>query len=240
MSNNTFDSLGLRSDLVQAVSDLGYTEPTPIQSQVIPLLLSGRDVIGRAQTGTGKTAAFALPMIQQIEGGNGEVQGLIVTPTRELALQVAETATGYAQFTDLNILVVYGGISYDRQKRPLKQGLVDIVVGTPGRLLDLMRQKALNLKTVKHVVLDEADEMLSMGFEEDVEALFKAMVEQERQTAVFSATFPPNMRRLAKIYLSNPEEVIIEQNQATGEMIDQRYYLVNEDDKLAAITRLFV
>ena len=235
----SFNSLNLLPELIQATTTLGYTEPTPIQAAVIPLLLEGKDLIGRAQTGTGKTAAFALPMLQLIKAGTGKVQGLILTPTRELALQVSENLHDYAQHTDHNILVIYGGQAYERQTRPLKRGLVDIVVGTPGRLLDLARQGALDLKSVKHVVLDEADEMLSMGFEEDIESIFKQTTKNGRQTAVFSATMPPNIRRLAKIYLHQPEEILIEQSQATVERIDQRYYLVNEEDKLAAITRLF-
>ena len=222
---------------MQAVVERGYETPTPIQTQVIPVMLAGQDVIGQAQTGTGKTAAFALPMLQNLQPNVGDVQALVVTPTRELAKQVANAVYEYGQFQNVSVLPVYGGSPYGRQIRRLKEG-VDIVVGTPGRLLDLIQRKALDLSSTHIVVLDEADEMLSMGFIEDIEALLDE-TPKTRQTALFSATMPPPIRRLADQYLNNPQAITIKHKELTVESTDQRYYLVNEFDKLAALTRLF-
>jgi ATP-dependent RNA helicase DeaD len=233
-----FSQLGLQPQLVQAVTERGYTEPTAIQTAVIPLMLAGQDVIGQAQTGTGKTAAFSLPILQTITPGTGNVQSLIVTPTRELALQVAGAMEAYGRHRHLNVLAIYGGQGYGRQKRLLRDGAVDIVVGTPGRLLDLNKQKILDLSQVQTVVLDEADEMLSMGFIEDIEAILEQTA-VTRQTALFSATLPPEIRQLADKYLRDPQAVTIQRKQLTVAAIEQRYYLVNEADKLAALTRLF-
>jgi len=243
---NEFSELQLHAQLVQAVASLGYTEPTPIQAQVIPLLLAGHDVIGQAQTGTGKTAAFALPLLHRLAEGLAStsavpakrpIQSLILAPTRELALQVAQAITDYSQQLAVTVLAVYGGQAYDRQIRQLKRG-VDVVVGTPGRLLDLMARNVLDLSTVQSVVLDEADEMLSMGFIEDIEAILEA-TPATRQTALFSATLPPEIRRLAGRYLREPQSVKVQNKQLTVAAIEQRYYLVNESDKLAGLTRLF-
>ncbi len=234
--SNDFDRLNLRAELVQAVVDEGYTEPTPIQSAVIPALLSGRDVIGQAQTGTGKTAAFSLPMLQTIEMGLGPVQGLILAPTRELAMQVSEAIYAYGKHLGVRVLAVYGGQHYARQISRLKKG-VDIVVGTPGRLIDLIQRKSLDLSQVRMLVLDEADEMLSMGFIEDIETIL-AETPADRQTALFSATVPPEIRRLADGYMKKPQSVSIERSQMTVAAVDQRHYLVNESDKVAALTRL--
>jgi len=229
-------SLDLRPQLVQAVTELGYVEPTAIQSAVIPLLLAGQDVIAQAQTGTGKTAAFALPIIQSLQGGRKEVQSLILAPTRELAIQVASAFHSYGHHSAVSVLAVYGGQPYERQIRRLQRG-VDVVVGTPGRLLDLMRQNALDLSTVRTVVLDEADEMLSMGFIEDIETIL-GETPQERQTALFSATLPAEIRRLAERYLRDPQSVRIGSSHVTVDALAQRYYLVHEADKLAALSRL--
>lgn len=233
-----FSSLGLHPQVVQAVTELGFTEPTPIQTAVIPLMLNGQDIIGQAQTGTGKTAAFGLPMLHRLTPGLGQVQALIVTPTRELALQVAGALEGYGRYRDVQVLAIYGGQAYGRQKRQLRQGEVDIVVGTPGRLLDLIQQKILDLSHVQFLVLDEADEMLSMGFIEDMEAIL-AQTPESRQTALFSATMPAEIRRLADKYLRQPQAITIQRQQMTVAAIEQRYVLVNEADKLAALTRLF-
>ncbi len=233
-----FLSLGLHPQVVQAVAELGFTEPTPIQTAVIPLMLTGQDVIGQAQTGTGKTAAFGLPILHRLTPGLGQVQALVVTPTRELALQVAGALEGYGRYRDVHVLAIYGGQAYGRQKRQLRQGEVDIVVGTPGRLLDLIQQKILDLGHVQFLVLDEADEMLSMGFIEDIEAIL-AQTPETRQTALFSATMPAEIRRLAEKYLQQPQTVTMQRQQLTVAAIEQRYYLVNEADKLAALTRLF-
>lgn len=246
-----FTQLNLRPALAQAVAALGYTTPTAIQQAVIPLLLNGQDVIGQAQTGTGKTAAFALPILQTMTPGTRSVQALILAPTRELALQVAQAFEAYSRSPrkrgqadehpvseqPATVLAVYGGQSYARQINSLRSG-VDIVVGTPGRLLDLMERKVLDLSAVRTVVLDEADEMLSMGFIEDIEAILKA-TPATRQTALFSATLPPAIRQLASNYLRDPQSVSVQQKQLTVAAIEQRYYLINEVDRLAALTRLF-
>ncbi len=231
-----FDIFDLHPELVQAVVDRGYTTPTPIQSAVIPVMLTGQDVIGQAQTGTGKTAAFALPILQNLNMSQRGVQSLVLTPTRELAMQVADAIYEYGRNRKVSVLAVYGGQSYSRQTRRLKKG-VDVVVGTPGRLLDLIRKKVLDLGSVQTVVLDEADEMLSMGFIEDIQAILSE-IPSTRQTALFSATLPSGIRRLAKHYMQEPHSITIQHKQITLEAIEQRYYLVNESDKLAAITRL--
>ena len=232
-----FSQFNLHPELVQAVTQRGYQTPTPIQAQVIPVMLAGNDVIGQAKTGTGKTAAFALPMLHNLKPDCNIVQALVVTPTRELANQVANAIFEYGRFQNVRVLPVYGGAPYGRQIHRLKEG-VDIVVGTPGRLLDLIERKALDLSNVDIVILDEADEMLSMGFIEDIEAILE-QTRQTRQTALFSATIPAEIRKLAEKYLKSPKSITIEHKQLTVESIDQRYYLINEADKLAALTRIF-
>lgn len=232
-----FDHLDLHPHILQAIAELGYTAPTPIQSAVIPLMAAGQDVIGQAQTGTGKTAAFALPILQNLNSEQPAVQALVLAPTRELALQVSTAIREYGRYTGVRALAVYGGQSYDQQIRQLKRG-VEIVVGTPGRLLDLMQKQVLDLSQVRTVVLDEADEMLSMGFIEDIEAILTA-TPGERQTALFSATLPPGIRQLSARFMRAPQQVAIQNQQLTVATIEQRYYLVNEDDKTAALTRLF-
>ncbi|MEM7539569.1 MAG: DEAD/DEAH box helicase [Chloroflexota bacterium] len=240
-TQHTFAQLNLHPQLLQAVTELGYTTPTPIQEQVIPHLLNGDDIIGQAQTGTGKTAAFSLPILQALAATTGvdkeHVQSLVLAPTRELAMQVSQSMFEYGRHTGLRILPVYGGQPYDRQIRRLRKG-VDVVVGTPGRLLDLIRQKALDLSHIKILVLDEADEMLSLGFIEDIESIL-SNVPDERQTALFSATVPPEIRRLAEQYMHDPQSVSIKTKQRTVDTIEQRYYIAKESDKLAALTRLF-
>lgn len=235
--NNDFTELNLHPQLVQAVTALGYTAPTQIQADVIPLLLAGHDVIGQAQTGTGKTAAFALPILQKLAPETKTVQSLILAPTRELALQVAQAFEEYGRNQRVSVLAVYGGQAYDRQIRQLRRG-VEVVVGTPGRLLDLIERKVLDLSAVRTVVLDEADEMLSMGFIDDIEAILKE-TPATRQTALFSATLPPAIRTLAGKYMRDPKAVTVQRKQMTVAAIEQRYYLINESDKLAALTRLF-
>jgi len=232
-----FNSFCLNPELTQAITELGFSEPTPIQSAIVPLMLAGNDVIGQAQTGTGKTAAYALPILQNLVHSQNGVGYLIVVPTRELALQVSEALQAFAAHLNVRILAVYGGQPYRNQLAALHRG-VDIVVGTPGRLLDLIQREALKLSETKVVVLDEADEMLSMGFIDDIESLLNE-TPPERQTALFSATMPPQIRKLAERYLRNPQSVKIQQQQMTVAAIEQRYYLVNESDKTAALTRLF-
>ncbi len=232
----SFEMLGLREELLQAVTQLGYETPTAIQEQAIPALMAGRDVMGQAQTGTGKTAAFALPMLHALSAETGDVQGLVIAPTRELANQVARAIHEYGQYRDVRVLSVYGGQSYSRQIRRLEGG-VDVVVGTPGRMLDLIEKGSLDLSHVRFLVLDEADEMLSMGFIEDIEALLSRTPET-RQTALFSATLPQAIRTLADRYMREPEAITVNPQQMTVENVEQRYYLVHEKDKLAALNRL--
>jgi ATP-dependent RNA helicase DeaD len=232
-----FSVLNLRPELVQAVTERGYSEPTPIQSAIIPLMLNGVDVIGQAQTGTGKTAAFALPLLNNLEPGQRRAQALVMTPTRELAMQVANAVYEYGKHLDVRVLAIYGGSSYSRQMTRLQKG-VDVVVGTPGRMLDLLDQKVLDLSAVRTVVLDEADEMLSMGFVEDIESIL-AKTPATRQTALFSATLPARIRQLADKYMRDPQSVTIQREQVTVAAIEQRYYLVNRADKTAALARLF-
>jgi len=232
-----FTQLGLHPQLVQAVSDLGYTTPTPIQSEVIPLMLDGHDVIGQAQTGTGKTAAFALPILQTLERDQRCVQALVLAPTRELANQVAQATLEYGSCQKVRVLAVYGGQPYSRQISRLRQG-VDVVVGTPGRLLDLIEKRELNLTCVSTVVLDEADEMLSMGFIDDIKEILSE-IPSERQTALFSATISAEIRSLADKYMHSPQSVTIKSKQLTVDTVDHRYCLVNKEDKLAVLTRFF-
>ncbi len=232
-----FETLNLKPELNQAILELEYETPTEIQEQAIPVLMSGKDMLGQAQTGTGKTAAFALPMLQMIDPKLKAVQGFILTPTRELALQVSKAIETFAKFTSVKILPVYGGAPYGRQLHQLSEG-VQIVVGTPGRVMDLIQKKnALDLTKVRFWVLDEADEMLKMGFLEEVEAIL-AYAPYDCQKALFSATLPKEIRKLANSYLNNPEEVIIAGKTLTVENTEQRVYLVHEKDKFAALLRL--
>jgi len=237
MTTPTFADFGLHPDLAQTVAELGFTEPTPIQQAAIPLLLAGRDLIGQAQTGTGKTAAFGLPLLQRVTPRQKGAQALVLAPTRELAIQVAEAIGRYGQQRGITVLAVYGGQSYQQQFRSLRQG-VEVIVGTPGRLLDLINQGSLDLSSVRTVVLDEADEMLSMGFIEDIELILDR-IPAERQTMLFSATISKRVQELSARYLRDPETVSITPKQLTGATIAQRYYLVNQQDKVAALTRLF-
>ncbi|MFO7635196.1 MAG: DEAD/DEAH box helicase [Caldilinea sp.] len=232
-----FSQLNLHPQLVQTVEALGFTTPTPIQSALIPVMLAGQDVIGQAQTGTGKTAAFALPILHRLQSETNHVQSLVLTPTRELAVQVAKAMHDFGRPLSARVLPVYGGEPYGRQISRLQKG-VDIVVGTPGRLLDLIQRGALDLSHVQSVVLDEADEMLSMGFIEDIEAILNA-TPTARQTALFSATVSPEIRRLAARYLRNPQSISIQREQVTVAAVEQRHYVVYEADKLATLTRLF-
>ncbi len=231
-----FSSLNLRDEIMQAITELGYSEPTPIQSGMIPLMLTGVDVVGQAQTGTGKTAAFALPILNNFVKQKNP-QALILAPTRELALQVADSMNEYGKHLHVRVLAVYGGQPYGPQINSLQRG-VDIVVGTPGRLIDLLERKVLFLNGIKTVVLDEADEMLNMGFIEDVETIL-ASTPEERQTALFSATMPPRIRKLAERFMRDPQSVVIKRDTLTVSAIEQRFYMVHENHKTNALTRLF-
>jgi ATP-dependent RNA helicase DeaD len=235
--SHSFHQLGLSEPLLQAVNDVGYEAPTPIQLQVIPLLLAGKDVIGQAQTGTGKTAAFALPILQRLEPQRREVQALILTPTRELAIQVAEAIHTYARHLGgVRVAPIYGGQSMQKQIGRLRGGL-HIVVGTPGRIMDHMRRGTLNLAAVQLFVLDEADEMLRMGFLEDVEWIL-SQAPDVIQTALFSATMPKAIRSVADRYLKEPVVVETEQKVLTVPEVEQRYMNVAEQQKVDALTRL--
>jgi len=231
-----FQDLGLQDQYVQAVRKMGFVEPTPIQQAAIPALLAGRDVIGQAQTGTGKTAAFMLPLMQGLNPTTHAIQALVLAPTRELAKQVAEAGTQLGQETKVKILAVYGGQSYTIQKRAISRG-VDVVVGTPGRLLDLMHQGELDLSQVHFLVIDEADEMLEMGFVDDVESILKEL-SSERQIALFSATMPDAIRKLANRYLTSPEKISVNPEHITVAETVQRFYRVREENKLATLIRL--
>ena len=236
----TFNDFFLDPMVLAAVKDLGYETPSPIQEQTIPLLLSGRDVIGLAQTGTGKTAAFALPLLSDIadagRADNGPL-GLILTPTRELALQVAEALTSFAaHLPDFSVLPIYGGQSYGPQLAGLRRG-AQVVVGTPGRVIDHLKRGSLKLGSLRHLVLDEADEMLKMGFADDIEEIFST-VGDGAQVALFSATMPASINRIAGKYLNNPAEVRVKGKTTTGANIRQRYLSVMHSHKLDALTRI--
>lgn len=231
-----FDDLGLVPELLETLAEIGYTEPTPIQQQAIPPLLAGNDVMGRSQTGTGKTAAFTLPLVQQLDAEGG-LQLLILTPTRELAIQVAESVYRYGNQLGVRVLPVYGQQPYDRQIRRLKKG-VNVVVGTPGRTLDLIKRRAMKLDEIRFVVLDEADEMLKMGFVEDIEAILGAAQPETRQTVLFSATLSTTVQKLAQQFMHNPLLIEIETQEMTVENITQRFYMVNDQDKVPALCRI--
>lgn len=220
----SFNSLGLSEARVRHLEGLGFTEPTAIQEQAIPQLLAGLDVVGQAQTGTGKTAAFSLPIIEKIDTNLAAVQALILTPTRELAQQVMQAIKDFSADRRVRVLTVYGGQSIERQVERIERG-AQIVVGTPGRILDLLNRGSLKLEKVKWFVLDEADEMLSMGFIDDVEKIL-SQAPVERQTACFSATMPPSIRSLVNQFMRSPVTVTIKQQQATPKRIDQLVYMV--------------
>jgi ATP-dependent RNA helicase DeaD len=233
----TFAELNLSPAVMKALVGVGYEVPTPIQAQTIPPLLEGRDLIGQAQTGTGKTAAFALPMLERIDPKKRELQGLVLAPTRELAIQVAEAFHTYAKHMGgLNVLPIYGGQPFETQLRSLKRG-VQVVVSTPGRLMDHMRRRTIKLENVSTVVLDEADEMLRMGFAEDVETILKDTPSQ-RQTALFTATMPPRIRSIASKYLNDPVSISVGQKTLTVPTVEQFYLNVAGNQKLDALTKL--
>jgi len=233
----SFRELNLPDTLLAALDKAGYETPTPIQTQAIPHLLKGLDLLGHAPTGTGKTAAFALPLLARLDIKRQQVQVMVLTPTRELAIQVAEAFQGYASHINgFHVLPVYGGQDYTGQIRQLKRG-VHVVVGTPGRVMDHMRKGTLKLDALQALVLDEADEMLRMGFIDDVEWILEQTPKQ-RQMALFSATMPKEIERIARSHLRNPQEISIKARTATAETIRQRYWLVSGLHKLDALTRI--
>jgi len=233
--DTVFTKLGLNNACAFAVQEMGYTEPTPIQTQAIPVVLAGRDVIGSAQTGTGKTAAFALPIIQRL-GGHGLIRCLILEPTRELALQVEEAFRDFGKYTDLRATVIYGGVGYGRQRDDLKRG-VDVVVATPGRLLDLLEQRDLTLRNVNVVVLDEVDRMLDMGFLPDVKRIMQ-QCPRERQTLLFTATLPPEIESLAAWVLHDPVTVAVGRQRAPAETVSHAFYPVVGSQKVSLLSTL--
>jgi ATP-dependent RNA helicase DeaD len=232
----TFAEFGLEPKVLQAITELGFEEATPIQEQAIPLAMAGSDLIGQAQTGTGKTAAFGIPLISKIAREEEKIVALIMTPTRELAIQVAEEIGKLTRFKGLRSLAIYGGQDIGRQIRGLKKK-PQIIIGTPGRLLDHINRKTIRLDDVQTIVLDEADEMLDMGFMEDIQTILK-LVPEERQTMLFSATMPPNIQRLAQQFLKNPQHVSVIPKQISAPLIDQAYIEVPERQKFEALSRL--
>ena len=235
---NEFEGLGLNEKLVKAVADLGFTTPTPIQQQAIPILLSGTtDFVGLAQTGTGKTAAFGLPLLQLIESENKYPQALIVCPTRELCLQICNDLQEYKKyFKNISVEPVYGGASIVMQIRALKKG-VHIVVATPGRLIDMIERKAIDLGKVKYVVLDEADEMLNMGFRDDIDFVLKNTVNRE-STWLFSATMPAEVRAISKNFMDHPKEVTVGKKNTANENIDHQFFITPAHTRFETLKRL--
>jgi ATP-dependent RNA helicase CsdA (EC 5.99.1.-) len=232
-----FADLGLSAPILKTLTEIGYETPSPIQAQAIPVLLQGGDILGMAQTGTGKTAAFALPILSNIDLKQKSPQVLVLAPTRELAIQVAEAFQTFSRgIKGLHVLPIYGGSEYGTQIRALKRG-VHVVVGTPGRVMDHIKKGTLKLDELSAMVLDEADEMLRMGFIDDVEWILKHTPDS-RQIALFSATMPKEVHRIANTYLKDPTEVIIKQKSSTASTIDQKYWLVSGLHKLDALTRI--
>lgn len=233
----TFNDLQIHPSVLRAVSDVGYETPSAIQAATIPAMMAGSDVVGLAQTGTGKTAAFAIPILSKIDTGSRATQALVLAPTRELALQVAEAFGRYgAHLPEVNVLPIYGGSSYGPQLAGLKRG-AQVVVGTPGRVIDHLEKGRLDLSRLDYLVLDEADEMLQMGFAEDVERIL-AETPEFKQVALFSATMPPAIRKITKKYLHDPVEVTVKAKTATAENISQRYIQVSGHRKMDALTRV--
>jgi len=234
-----FTDLQLIDPIAKALQEEGYTQPTPIQAKAIPSILQGRDLLGTAQTGTGKTAAFAIPILQSLTEKNirnNQIKALILTPTRELAIQIEESFNAYGRHLKLRNLVVFGGVKQGAQEAALKKG-VDILVATPGRLLDFISQGIISLKNLEIFVLDEADRMLDMGFVHDVKRIIK-LLPQKRQTLFFSATFPEEISKLANSMLTNPVKVEVAPVSATADTIQQKVYFVEKEDKLDLLTHI--
>src|SRR5215203_3926161 len=234
----TFEGLGLDSKLIQATDTLGFKNPTPIQEKAIPVLLSGtKDLVGLAQTGTGKTAAFGLPLLQLVESKDRFPQALIVCPTRELCMQIVNEIELFKKFViGMNVLAVYGGTPIGAQIRELKRG-VQIVVATPGRLIDLIERKAINLEKIKYVVLDEADEMLNMGFQDDIEFILQNTPNRE-STWLFSATMPAEIKRVSKKYMKAPVEITVGKMNTASKNVDHQFYVASSHHRYEALKRL--
>jgi len=232
----SFKDLELSEATLKSIEEMGYKVPSPIQAQAIPIVLAGQDVVGQAQTGTGKTAAFMLPILEKIDAKNKNVQALVLCPTRELAVQVHDEAKKFAKNNrDINILAIYGGQSYDPQIRALKKG-VQIVVGTPGRVMDHMKRGTLKIDQIKFMVLDEADEMLNMGFKEDIESIL-VDTPDERQTVLFSATMPSEILKIARKHQKDPEIIKVATKELSNRQIDQYYIEVRYRDRVQAMIR---
>lgn len=236
MNNLKFEDLNLSPEMLKSIKESGYETPTTIQAQAIPLGLDGGDFIGQSQTGTGKTMAFSIPIVERIDKSVFKPQAIILCPTRELAVQVSNEINKICKFTKVKVTAVYGGESIERQIKSIKQG-VQIVVGTPGRVLDHIRRKTLKLSEVKFAVLDEADEMLDMGFIEDIEEILK-QTDEDRQTMLFSATMPAAIANLARKYLRNPEIIKVASKQVTVDRIVQKYIKVRNTDKAEVLSRI--
>ncbi|TRO49494.1 DEAD/DEAH box helicase [Candidatus Bathyarchaeota archaeon] len=236
MEIQAFRDLPLSREVLRGIRELGFESLFPIQAQAITPLLEGKDVIGQAQTGTGKTAAFGVPMVERLNPEIRKVQGLILTPTRELAIQVADNMKLFAKYAKLRVLAVYGGESIQRQIRALNHG-VQIVVGTPGRLIDLLKRGVLNLYSVKAVVLDEADRMLDMGFIEDIEYIL-AKTPRDRQTALFSATIDETVMKVCNRYMRNPEEILVSKDEIALTQMKQFYMIVNPHGKFEKLCNI--
>lgn len=232
----TFEELNIPPIIMQALGNMGFEEPTPIQEETVPLALMGKDLIGRAQTGTGKTAAYGIPLINRCDVDLEQIQGIVITPTRELAMQVAEELNRIGSPKNVRSLPIYGGQEIERQIKALKKR-PPIIVGTPGRLMDHMRRKTIRLQNIKMVVLDEADEMLNMGFKEDIESILKEMP-AERQNLLFSATMPVHIQNLAREFMNNPELIQIKPMEVTVANIEQQYMETPESQKLDVLCRL--
>lgn len=237
MENKTFSELGLDENILKAIDGMGFEEPSKIQAEVIPVLLEGHDVIGQAQTGTGKTLAFGAPILSRLGRSEGNINSIILTPTRELAIQVNDELNRIAKFSRVKLLPVYGGQPIERQISALRRG-IDIVVGTPGRVLDLIRRKIIDLSSIRFLVLDEADEMLNMGFIDDIEEIIKNSNE-DRQTMLFSATMPSEIKKLAKRYMKEEtKHIAILKSSMTVATVDQYYYEVKNKDRFESLCRI--
>ena len=238
----TFKDLGIALPILKAIEEQGYTNPTPIQEQAIPILLNKKDLLGVAQTGTGKTAAFSIPIIHHLHNSQDQTRGkrrirtLIVTPTRELAIQIADNFTAYSKHTHIKNTVIFGGVKQSRQVNALRNG-VDALIATPGRLLDLMNQNIISLRDIEFVVLDEADQMLDMGFIHDIKKII-AKLPKQRQSLFFSATMPSSIVELSKTLLGQFERVTIKPQQATAEKVDQGVYFVSKPNKPKLLVHL--
>ncbi|WBL22081.1 DEAD/DEAH box helicase [Zunongwangia sp. HRR-M8] len=237
----TFKELGIIDPISRALEDKGYSEPTPIQQQAIPILLKGKDLLGSAQTGTGKTAAFTIPILQRlVEGdppkGKRKIRVLIITPTRELAIQIADNIDTYSKYTDIRNTVIFGGVKQHQQVRKIQSG-IDILTATPGRLLDLINQGFISLNNIEHFVLDEADQMLDMGFVHEIKKILKKLP-KERQSLFFSATMPKSIIELSRQILGDFERVKIAPQQTTAERVDQEIYFVPKQNKVKLLVHL--